>query len=57
MFLVHCPNHAKSVLLGLSRIRGVANLPGGVIVVELECHDGARILHLTGKGAATAAVR
>lgn len=50
MFVVHCPQHGGKVLLGLSRIRRMVNLRG-LIVVELECHDGARILHVTGRRA------
>ena len=50
MFLVHCPGHRTDVLLGLRRVRGVVNVRG-LIVVELECHDGERILHVTGRRA------
>jgi hypothetical protein len=36
------------VLLSERRIRAVHNTPDG-IVVEVECHDGARILMVTGR--------
>jgi hypothetical protein len=48
MFAVHCPRHRSEVLLGPSRVRSVANLDG-LIVIELECHDGERVRHYTGR--------
>ena len=56
MFLVHCPAHGADVLLGVSRICGLVNVRG-LIVVELECYDGERIRHLTGKRAHEASRR
>jgi hypothetical protein len=48
MFTAYCPTHRSNVLLGFQRIRGLANLDG-LIVVELECVDGERLLVPTGK--------
>ncbi len=48
MFAAYCPKEGSRVLLGLSRIRGVTN-DDGMIVVELECYDGERVRHYTGK--------
>ncbi len=48
MFYVHCPAHGRKVLLDSARIRGLVNVRGA-IVVELECHDGERVLHITGR--------
>jgi hypothetical protein len=53
MFSVHCPRHGSRVLLSERRIRDLHNTPDG-IVVELECHDGARIRLVTGRRAAPA---
>ena len=56
MFLVHCPAHGGDVLLGVSRICGLVNVRG-LIVVELECYDGERIRHLTGRRAHESSLR
>jgi hypothetical protein len=48
MFVVHCPTHGSDVLLGIRRVRGATNVRG-LIVLELECHDGTRLLHVTGR--------
>ncbi|MDQ1598999.1 MAG: hypothetical protein QOD68_473 [Actinomycetota bacterium] len=48
MFVVYCPTHGSDVMLGIRRVRGGANVRG-LIVLELECHDGTRILHVTGR--------
>jgi hypothetical protein len=53
MFVVYCPTHGSDVMLGVRRVRGAANVHG-VIVLELECHDGTRILHVTGRKAEAA---
>jgi hypothetical protein len=50
MFSVHCPRHGSRVLLSERRIRAMDNTPDG-IVVELECHDGARLRIVTGRRA------
>lgn len=47
MFTVFCPRHRARVLLSERRIVAVHNTPDG-IVVEAECHDGARVLTVTG---------
>jgi len=49
MFLVFCPVHDREVLLGMNRVRNLANVAEGVIALELECHDGQRIALLTGQ--------
>ncbi|MDN5751287.1 MAG: hypothetical protein L0H64_22755 [Pseudonocardia sp.] len=48
MFTVFCPRHGTRVLLSERRVRAVHNTADG-IVVEIECHDGARILTVTGR--------
>ena len=53
MFVVYCPAHGSDVLLGIRRVRAVTNVRG-LIVVELECHDGTRLLHVTGRKAEAA---
>ena len=47
MFVAFCPLHDCEVLLGLSRIRNLANLAPGVLALELECYDGQRLAVLT----------
>jgi hypothetical protein len=53
MFSVYCPTHGSDVLLGIRRVRGATNVRS-LIVLELECHDGTRLLHVTGRKAETA---
>jgi|tagenome__1003787_1003787.scaffolds.fasta_scaffold20734764_4 hypothetical protein len=53
MFSVYCPTHGSDVLLGIRRVRGATNVRG-LIVLELECYDGTRLLHVTGRKAETA---
>ena len=53
MFVVHCPTHGSDVMLGIRRVRGATNVRG-LIVLELECHDGTRLLHVTGRKAEAA---
>ncbi len=53
MFVVYCPTHGSDVMLGVRRVRGAANVRG-LIVLELECHDGTRIHHVTGRRAESA---
>ncbi len=48
MLTVHCPRHGTRVLLSERRIRAVHNTADG-IVIEVECHDGARIRMVTGR--------
>lgn len=48
MLTVFCPRHNARVLLSERRIRAVHNTADG-IVVEVECHDGARVLTVTGR--------
>ncbi|HXV93538.1 MAG TPA: hypothetical protein VD813_09595 [Pseudonocardia sp.] len=48
MLTVHCPRHGSRVLLSERRIRAVHNTPDG-IVLDVECHDGERILVVTGR--------
>lgn len=48
MFAVFCPFHRTRVLLSERRIRAVHNTADG-IVIEVECHDGARIRLVTGR--------
>ena len=40
-------------MLGIRRVRGATNVRG-LIVLELECHDGTRLLHVTGSKAEAA---
>jgi hypothetical protein len=53
MFVVYCPTHGSDVMLGVRRVRGATNARG-LIVLELECHDGTRLLHVTGRKAEAA---
>jgi hypothetical protein len=53
MFVVYCPTHGSDVMLGIRRVRGATNVRG-LIVLELECHDGTRLLHVTGRKAEAA---
>ena len=53
MFVVYCPTHGSDVMLGVRRVRGADNVRG-LIVLELECHDGTRIHHVTGRRAESA---
>jgi hypothetical protein len=53
MFVVYCPAHGSDVMLGIRRVRGATNVRG-LILLELECHDGTTILHVTGRKAETA---
>jgi hypothetical protein len=48
MFTAYCPRHGSRVLLSERRIVAVHNTPDG-IVVEAQCHDGARIFSVTGR--------
>ncbi|WP_300007629.1 hypothetical protein [Pseudonocardia sp.] len=48
MFTAYCPRHGARVLLSERRILAVHNTPDG-IVVEAECHDGARLFTVTGR--------
>ena len=48
LFDVFCPVHGTTVLLPVSRIRGMANTDAG-IVIEMECYDGARVTFATGR--------
>jgi hypothetical protein len=48
MFKVYCASHGSDVLLGFSRINNMANIDG-LIVIELECYDGERVRHYTGR--------
>lgn len=50
MLVVHCPRHGAQVLLSERRIRALRNTPRG-IVLEVECHDGERIVLVTGRAA------
>ena len=53
MFVVYCPTHGSDVMLGVRRVRGATNVRG-LIVLELECYDGTRLLHVTGRRAEAA---
>jgi hypothetical protein len=48
MVTAYCPRHRARVLLSERRIRAVHNTADGV-VLEVECHDGERILLVTGR--------
>jgi hypothetical protein len=48
VFQIYCPAHGANVLLGLSRIQSVTNIDG-LIVMELECDDGERLRHYSGR--------
>jgi len=48
MLNAYCPAHGTEVLLGFSRIRGMANVDG-LIIIDLECYDGQRVHHYTGR--------
>jgi hypothetical protein len=53
MFDVDCPVHGCTVLLPISRLRGMANTERGIVLV-FECYDGARIELVTGRAPAPA---
>jgi hypothetical protein len=48
MFEIYCPVHDADVLLGVGAIRQLTHIDG-LIVVELECDDGERLRHYTGR--------
>jgi hypothetical protein len=54
MFTAYCPRHGSRVLLSERQIVAVHNTPDG-IVIEAECHDGARIFTVTGRQVADGA--
>ena len=53
MFVGYSPTHGTDVMLGGRRVRGATNVRG-MIVLERECHDGTRLLHVTGRTAEAA---
>ncbi|WP_327090540.1 hypothetical protein OIE66_07925 [Nonomuraea sp. NBC_01738] len=48
MFLAYCDECEARFLLPPSHVRAVHNLAGGVIVIELTCYEGHRLLVMSG---------
>jgi hypothetical protein len=51
VFLLTCPTCRQDHLVGPRSVQGLHNLRPGVIVVELRCPRGHRVLELTGSAA------
>jgi hypothetical protein len=49
--------HGREVLLGLNCVRNLANVARGVVALELKCHDGQRLVVLTGNQLSPTPVR
>jgi hypothetical protein len=55
MLTAYCPRHEARVILSERHIRALHNTPDGV-VIEVECHDGERIMLVTGRAASEGSV-
>ncbi|MGH3932199.1 MAG: hypothetical protein ACRDTF_19730 [Pseudonocardiaceae bacterium] len=48
MFLLSCPTCQRDYLVGARGVLGLHNVRPGVIVLELACPQGHRVLEVTG---------
>lgn len=48
MFLLTCPTCRRDYLVGARSVLGLHNVRPGVIVLELSCPEGHRVLDVTG---------
>lgn len=48
MFLLTCPTCRRDYLVGARSVLGLHNVRPGVIVLELSCPQGHRVLEVTG---------
>jgi hypothetical protein len=55
MLTAYCPRHGARVILSERHIHSVHNTADG-IVLEVECHDGERIMLVTGRAASEGSV-
>ncbi|MGH3908366.1 MAG: hypothetical protein ACRDTE_29905 [Pseudonocardiaceae bacterium] len=51
MFLLTCPTCRRDHLVGARSVRRLHNVRPGVIVIELSCPEGHRVLEVTGSAA------